>query len=132
MIYWYDNYKPISDEMLLKKENEIMKNDSYIIDGHFQNTLENRIKNAEVVIFFSLPSKTCINGVKHRIKSKEIRDDIPTTCKEDEISDKFMYCMKHFKQKFYKDIRKWLKENNCNVLAINTKKMQNEIINCMK
>ena len=89
-------------------------------------------KNAEVVVFFSLPSKTCINGVKHRIKSNEIRDDIPITCKEEEISDKFMYCMKHFKQKFYKDIRKWLKENNCNVLTINTKKMQNEIINYIK
>ena len=40
--------------------------------------------------------------------------------------------MKHFKQKFYKDIRKWLSENNCNVLTINTKKMQNEIINYIK
>lgn len=132
MIYWYDNYKHISDEKLRKKENEIMENDCYIIDGHFQNTLENRIKNTEVVIFFSLPSKTCINGVKHRIKSSEIRDDIKTTCKEEEISDKFMHCMKHFKQKFYKDIRKWLSENNCNVLTINTKKMQNEIINYIK
>ena len=97
-LYWYDNWKHISREQLIKKQEEIMETDKWLIDGHFQSTLENRIKNADTIFHFNLSGKTCVNGVKHRIKNHPIRDDMPSSCVESELDPDFETCMLNFKK----------------------------------
>ena len=66
-----------------------MKTDKWIIDGHFKSSIEDRIKNADSIIYFNLNGKVCVNGVKHRIKYHSIRDDMP--CVEKVLDKEFEY-----------------------------------------
>ena len=127
-LYWYDNWKHISREQLIKKQDEIMKTDKWLIDGHFQSTLENRIKNADTIIHFSMSGKTCVNAVKHRIKNHPIRDDMPSTCIETTLDPEFETCMLNFKKQKNKEIFSLMKKYPSNVLTITSKKMLNKVI----
>ena len=127
-LYWYGSWNHISREELIKKQDEIMENEEWLIDGHFQLTLENRIKNADTIIHFNLNGKTCVNGVKHRIKHFPIRDDMPTTCVETELDPAFEKCMLNFKKEKNKEIFALMKKYPSNVLTITSKKMLTAII----
>ena len=127
-LYWYDDWKHISRQELINKQEEIMKNDKWLIDGHFQSTLENRIKNADTIIHFNMSGLTCVNGVKHRIKNHPIRDDMPSSCIEKELDPAFETCMLNFKKEKNKEIFSLMKKHPSNVLTITSKKMLNKII----
>lgn len=127
-LYWYDNWKHISREQLIKKQEEIMETDKWLIDGHFQSTLENRIKNADTIIHFNMSGQTCVNAVKHRIKNHPIRDDMPSTCIETTLDPEFETCMLNFKKQKNKEIFSLMKKYPSNVLTITSKKMLNKVI----
>ena len=65
-IYWNKDGSHITRDEFTKKQREILKRESYIIDGNFRNTLEMRFKDADLVFFFDLPTEICIHGVKNR------------------------------------------------------------------
>ena len=65
-IYWKEDCTHISRQCLIKKQKEILKKESYIIDGNFKRTLELRISKADIVFFFDLPTEICIEGAKNR------------------------------------------------------------------
>lgn len=127
-LYWYDDWKHITRAQLIKKQDEIMKNDKWLIDGHFQSTLENRIKNADTIFHFNMSGKTCVNAVKHRIKNHPIRDDMPSTCIETDLDPEFETCMLNFKKQKNKEIFSLMKKYPSNVLTITSKKMLNKVI----
>ncbi len=77
-IYWTSDCTHITREELIEKQKEIFKNDSFIIDGNFKSTLELRIKEADVVFLFDLPTDVCIHGAKHRKGNRpEMPFDLP-------------------------------------------------------
>ena len=127
-LYWYGSWNHITREELIAKQDEIMKNDKWLIDGHFQNTLENRVKNSDTIIHFNMPGITCVNGVKHRIKNHPIRDDMPSSCIESELDPVFETCMLNFKKEKNKYIYSLMKKYPSNVLTITSKKMLKFII----
>lgn len=65
-LYWKKDCSHITREELIKKQKEIFEKDSFIIDGNYKGTLELRIKEADVVFFFDLPTEVCIFGAKNR------------------------------------------------------------------
>lgn len=65
-LYWNDDCTHITREELIKKQKEIFTHHSFIIDGNFKSTMEMRIKEAEVVFLFDLPTDICIQGAKNR------------------------------------------------------------------
>lgn len=79
-IYWTDESTHISREELILKQKEIFKKDSYIIDGNFKSTLELRLGEADIVFFFDLPEKECIDGVRKR---KNSRPELPFRLPDD-------------------------------------------------
>lgn len=128
-LYWYGNWKHINKKEFVKIQKDIMKTKKWIIDGHFQSTIEDRIKNAEVIIHFNLPGTTCVNGVKHRIKNHSIREDMPSSCVEKTLDKKFETCMLNFKKEKNKNVFKYLRKYPHNVLTITSKKQLKIIIN---
>ena len=125
-MYWFGNYNHIKEEEFVNKVNEVMKNPSWIIDGHFKESLALRVNNADTVIYFNLNGITCVNGVKHRIKYHSVRDDMP--CVETTLDKEFEECMLHFRKNNNPKIQKLFKEHPCNVLTIKTKKQLKEVI----
>lgn len=73
MIYWNEDCTHISRGEFIEKQKEIFKQDKWIIDGNFRNTLELRIKESELIYFFDIPTQVCIDGVVNRGK----RPDMP-------------------------------------------------------
>lgn len=65
-IYWNKDASHITREEMKDKQKEILKKDSFIIDGNFRNTLEMRISQADLIFFFDLPMEICIEGAKNR------------------------------------------------------------------
>ena len=103
-----------------------MSTDKWIIDGHFKSSIEDRIKNAQAIIYFNLSGKVCVNGVKHRIKYHSVRDDMP--CVEKVLDKEFEECMLHFKENNHESLLSLFNKYPSNVLTITNKRQLKEII----
>lgn len=77
MLYWNKDCTHISKEEFIEKQNKILCNDSWIMDGNYRGTLEYRIKDADLIFFFDLPTEVCINGVLTRGKREDMPCDLP-------------------------------------------------------
>lgn len=80
-LYYLDSiwHKPdrtnISKEEFDKRLMEIVKEDSWIIDGNYQRTLKKRLDRCDTVFFLDYPLEICLKGAEERIGKK--REDLP-------------------------------------------------------
>ncbi len=75
MLYHKADGTHISKEELEEKLIEIFKEDSWIIDGNYQRTIEMRLKQCDTVFLLDFPTEICLEGAKSRIGKK--RKDLP-------------------------------------------------------
>ncbi|MCH5321853.1 MAG: AAA family ATPase, partial [Eubacterium sp.] len=66
-LYWKEDWTHISRERLRFIQKRIMKNDSWIIDGNFMNTMETRIKRCNLIIFLDYQTDVCLDGIVQRV-----------------------------------------------------------------
>ena len=74
-LYWNKDKTSISKEELENKLLPYLKEDKWIIDGNYHDTLKQRLEYATDVFFLNVPRETCIEGILERIDQP--RDDIP-------------------------------------------------------
>ena len=74
-IFWNKNKTHISRDEFDVRLNEILNEESYIIDGDYSRTYEVRFKNADTIFFLDFPKDICLEGANSRIGKK--RDDLP-------------------------------------------------------
>ena len=74
-LYWNKDKTSISKEELENKLLPYLKEDKWIIDGNYHDTLKQRLEYASDVFFLNMPRETCIEGILERIDQP--RDDIP-------------------------------------------------------
>ena len=90
--------------------NDIIKKDSWIIDGNYQRTLEARLKACDTVFLMDYPLETCLSGVESRIGKK--REDMPWI--ESEFDEEFKQWIIDFPDKqlprIYELLDKYQKE----------------------
>lgn len=72
-IYWLPDASHLERPAFIKKQKQIMKGKSWIIDGNYRGTMKYRIKKCELAYFFDMPAEVCIDGV---LKRDINRDDI--------------------------------------------------------
>ena len=75
----------ITREELTEKLKNIFKNDSWLIDGNYQGTLELRIKECDTIFLLDFPTDICVKGAESRIGTE--RTDLPW--KEDKLDENF-------------------------------------------
>ena len=75
MLYHKEDGTHISKEELEEELIKIFKEDSWIIDGNYQKTIEMRLKQCDTVFLLDFPTDVCIEGAKSRIGKK--REDLP-------------------------------------------------------
>lgn len=92
-LYWHKDRTHITHEELVSKLNEIMSDETWIIDGNYISTLELRIKEADTIFYLDYPTEVCIEGIKSRVGKK--RDDIPWV--EDKWDNDFFKFVESFK-----------------------------------
>lgn len=100
----------ISREEFDNRLGEWIQEDSWIIDGNYQRTLEIRMQACDTIFLLDFPLETCLAGVKSRIGKK--REDLPWV--ETEFDEEFRQAIIEFPEKklpqIYQLIEKYGKE----------------------
>lgn len=104
MLYWNSDCTHISREEFIIKQKMIFSKECWIIDGNFRNTLEYRIREADLIFFFDLPTDVCINGVLTRGKREDMPCDLPA---DDELIEYIKNYDTDCKPKIYKLLKKY-------------------------
>jgi len=74
-LYWNKDRTSVSKDELENKLLPYLKEEKWIIDGNYHETLKQRLEYATDVFFLNMPRETCIEGILERIDQP--RDDIP-------------------------------------------------------
>lgn len=120
MLWHKPDQTTISREEFDAKLNKILKQNSWIIDGNYQRTLETRIKECDTVFLMDFPLDVCISGAESRIGKK--REDLPWI--ESEFDKEFKQWIIDFSKKqlpqIYKTIEKY--RNNKDIIIFKSRK----------
>ena len=92
MLYHNEDGTHIAKEEFEKKLIEIFKEDSWIIDGNYQRTMEMRLKECDTVFLLDFPTDVCIEGAESRIGKK--REDLPWV--EEKLDEDFKQVIMDF------------------------------------
>lgn len=100
-LYYLDMIWHKPDQTTLSREEfdiqleNIMKTESWIIDGNYQRTLETRLKKCDSIFLLDIPLESCLLGAKSRIGRK--REDLPWI--ETQLDEEFMQWIMDFPEK---------------------------------
>lgn len=82
-LFWKSKWQPVAEEVLLQQLLDIMKKDSWIIDGNYSKFLEIRTKYADTIIFIDTPVIVCLYRVIMRaMKLRFFKESDSTLPKE--------------------------------------------------
>ena len=102
--------------------NDIIKKDSWIIDGNYQRTLAERLKACDTVFLMDYPLETCLSGAESRIGKK--REDMPWV--ESEFDEELKQWIIDFPDKqlpqIYELLNKYRKEKEIIICVMPVKK----------
>lgn len=87
----------ISSEEFDMKLMEILRFPEWIIDGNYQRTIDIRMKKADTIILFDLPTEVCLEGAVARIGTK--REDLPWVETEETLESGFRQWIEQFSEK---------------------------------
>lgn len=130
MLYHKKDGTHISKEELEEKLKNIFKEESWIIDGNYQRTLELRLKECDTVFLLDFPLEDCLAGAKSRIGVK--RDDLPWV--EKIFNKEFRQGIIDFPKKklpqIYQLIEKYKK--NKNIIIFKTRKEADKYLEILR
>jgi adenylate kinase family enzyme len=75
MLYWNPDKTTVGRDVFRARLSEVLKTDSYIIDGNYRSTMEMRLDMCDTVFFLDYDLETCLSGVASR-RGKP-REDMP-------------------------------------------------------
>ncbi len=74
-LYWNADKTTVSKEVFLQRLEEVMRKETWLIDGNYASTMEMRMAACDTVIFLDYSTEVCIDGVRSR-RGKP-RQDMP-------------------------------------------------------
>lgn len=82
--FWKPGWVNIERSELTEIQQEIIKQDQWILDGNYSATINIRLQAADTVVFLNYPTWRCLYGiVKRRIQyHNQTRPDMGKDCKE--------------------------------------------------
>lgn len=83
-LYWNPGWVKTPSEEWEKKQESLVKEESWIIDGNFSSSLDIRMEEADTIIFLDFPRTLCLyRAIKRRIKYiGKSRPDMGKGCPE--------------------------------------------------
>ena len=130
MLWHKSDGTKISKEEFDKKLADIFKSNKWIIDGNYQRTLEQRLKECDTVFLLDFSVEECIEGAKSRIGKK--REDLPWI--EEKFDEEFKQYIMNFPKKNLPQIYKLLEkyQSNKNIVILKTREEANNYLKEMK
>ncbi len=128
--FWGPNWNPIPKTELKDCIREIIKNDSWVIDGNYSSSLDIRLKEADTLIYLNYPTSLSLYRViKRRIMyHNKTRPDMGEGCNE-KIDLEFLKWIIGFKRKNRPKLMKLIEENfDGDIIFINNKSDYNKFV----
>lgn len=91
-LYWQADKTTVPKELFLQRLQEVLRRDTWIIDGNYGSTMELRIRRSEEIIFLDIPPAVCLEGIYARFGKP--RDDMPWI--ETEPDEEFLSFVRRF------------------------------------
>ncbi len=91
-MYWNADQTTVERPVFLKRLEDTMEKNRWIIDGNYASTMELRMNACDTVIFLDYPPEICLAGVRQRRGIK--RSDLPWV--ETEEDEAFMAYIQDF------------------------------------
>lgn len=83
-VFWRPNWVETPKDEWKNTVEDLLKKDSWIMDGNFSGTMEMRLSVCDTVIFFDLPRTICVYRAFKRFLfyKKDVRPDMAEGCEE--------------------------------------------------
>jgi len=82
--YWLPNWQHPDKQEYIKKHDQLLAHDKWIIDGNHMLTMPQRLARAQAIIFLDLPTRTLLYRIFKRWLCNRFtrRKDLPNGCTE--------------------------------------------------
>ena len=94
-LFWNVDRTTVEDSVFKARLQEVLVQDTWIIDGNYSSTMEWRMQGCDTIFFLDYPTDVCLDGVRER-KGKK-RSDIPWV--EEEFDEEFLQFIAEFHEK---------------------------------
>ena len=108
MMYWNPDRTHLPKEEFRGKLRQLLTEETWIIDGNYNSTMEERIKACDTVIFLDYPVEVCISGVLER--RGKVRTDMAWTEAENEIDEEFLAFIRSYNGESRPNVLKLLEQ----------------------
>ena len=97
LLFWNADKTTVTREVFGERLDAAMRQDGWIMDGNFSNTMEKRMAACDTVFFLDYPSGVCLDGVRQR--RGKVRPDMPwIETGDDAEHEEFLSFIKNFEK----------------------------------
>ena len=130
-IYWKPYWVNISKEEFDEKHDEILKKESFILDGNYNRTISKRLEKCDLVIYLDYDSQVCIDSYIQRVKDGSIKDFITENCVET-LDEDFNNYISSYNEKNRENNFKKIYDSNIKYIILNNRDEKDEFINSIR
>ena len=94
MLNWNANKTTVSSDLFFERQESVLKQEEWIIDGNYGSTLEMRFAACDTIIFLDYPVVVCLAGIRDRVG--QARPDMPWI--EEELDQDLLAFVRDFPQ----------------------------------
>ena len=107
LLYWNEDKTTVEKEVFLGRLRQVLRGETWIIDGNYASTLPLRLEFCDTVMFLDYPAELCLQGIAER-RGKP-RADMPWV--ETEVEDEeFLSFVRNFSVQTRPKLLKLLEE----------------------
>ena len=94
MMYWNEDRTTVPKPVFRQRLQQVLDAHTWIIDGNYHSTIEQRLQACDTVFFLDYPLDVCLDGALSRRGKK--RSDIPWVEPLDDIDSEFLQFIKNY------------------------------------
>ncbi len=130
-VYWKPYWVNISKEEFDERHGEILKKESFILDGNYNRTISKRLEKCDLVIYLDYDSQVCIDSYIQRVKDGSIKDFITENCVET-LDEDFNNYISSYNDKNRDNNYKKIYDSNIKYIILNNRDEKDEFINSIR
>ena len=131
MMYWNADRTKIDRPIFLERLQNVLRQESWIIDGNYKSTMEMRMQACDTVFFLDYSTDVCLEGISSR--QGRPREDMPWIEKVGEIDEEFLTMIRNYRRDSRPDVLKLLeKYKDKNIVILKSREKADAYLETIK